>query len=276
MIQRAVDNPFMAAPADVLAIQQRFGNRAVQQLVADRSISGPIAPTHAIQRAEDTATGIAKQKAIGRYTRKVGNVFNKWKKLKPEGRANEIGKHVNAELKKADSYPCDITLKDLGTTSGEFNFQTWALDLGEAALSNNDPTEAEMADMADTVYHEARHSEQWYRIARVRAGEGKTADEIASGLFIPAKVAKKAAKNPLKPSSGMFTTKKGRERQQAKIAEGKDWEKSIYGAGATHRNEVLGDIQNRYAEYKALPEEKDAWAVGGAVTTAFKNRKKKK
>jgi hypothetical protein len=58
--------------------------------------------------------------------------------------------------------------------------------------------------------------------------------------------------------------------QDQSIAEAKAWYKSIYGKGAKHRNAVLSDINNRYAEYRALAEEADAWKVGGAVTAKFK------
>jgi hypothetical protein len=39
---------------------------------------------------------------------------------------------------------------------------------------------------------------------------------------------------------------------------------------AAHRGEVLGDIDNRYDDYRALAEEVDAWNVGGRVAAAFK------
>ena len=43
---------------------------------------------------------------------------------------------------------------------------------------------------------------------------------------------------------------------------------SVYGKGAKgggYRNDVLDDIGNRYDEYRALPEEQDAWNTGDSL-----------
>jgi hypothetical protein len=109
------------------------------------------------------------------------------------------------------------------------------------------------------VYHEARHSEQWFRMARNRAGLGATAADIASVMSIPQWVADLAVLNPI------------RECNPAEF-EAEQWYQSIYGADAAHRNAVLGDIDNRYDEYRALPEESDAWGTGSDVTNEYTNR----
>lgn len=45
---------------------------------------------------------------------------------------------------------------------------------------------------------------------------------------------------------------------------------SVYGAGAAERNAILGDTTGtRYEEYRALPEEADAWRVGGKVVNLW-------
>jgi len=109
--------------------------------------------------------------------------------------------------------------------------------------------------MADTVYHEARHAEQWYRMAQMRAGQGRTAAQIATEMGIPARIAAVAAGAPL-----------ARGSMDALIADG--WYQSVYGSGSAHRERVLGPT-GTYDEYMNLPEESDAWRVGGAVTEAY-------
>ncbi len=131
-------------------------------------------------------------------------------------------------------------------------------------------TDDDVATMADKVYHESRHAEQWFRIARLKAGEAPapTAAALAGSLFIPQAIAKAALARPLKPLTALqkaFHSKKYAERHQTKMDEAADWHQSVYGANSANRNAVLGDIQNRYAEYRALSEEVDAWAVGGSA-----------
>ena len=43
----------------------------------------------------------------------------------------------------------------------------------------------------------------------------------------------------------------------------------MYGEGAAHRNETLGDVQGNYSEYRNLPEESDAWSTGDAVSDEY-------
>ncbi|MFD1044751.1 ATP-binding cassette domain-containing protein, partial [Kibdelosporangium lantanae] len=44
-----------------------------------------------------------------------------------------------------------------------------------------------VVDLANTVYHEARHTEQWFMIARYLSGQGYSAAGIASTMGIPAR-----------------------------------------------------------------------------------------
>ncbi len=47
--------------------------------------------------------------------------------------------------------------------------------------------------------------------------------------------------------------------------EAEQWNHSVYGDGAQHRQDVLGDIDNRHDDYRILPEEADAWGVEPSV-----------
>lgn len=169
--------------------------------------------------------------------------------------------------------PCNIRLANLGGSSGQFDFTTWTLDIDTTILNKDAVSDDEANDLVDTIYHEARHSEQWFRMACLRAGEGRTESQIATELFIPANIAKEAANHPLKPLSKFsqfFLTKEQNKLHDKKIREAKEWYKSVYGDDAQHRNDVLNDIDNRYQEYRDLSEEVDAWDVGGKAGEAFK------
>ena len=98
--------------------------------------------------------------------------------------------------------------------------------------------------IADTIWHEMRHSEQYFRIARMRAALStkKTAAEIAKelkdGMSIPADVALAAAGAPLKAVKGNETL----------LAEAKDWESITLGFHSTYKDHITAWVlENRSA-----------------------------
>jgi hypothetical protein len=107
----------------------------------------------------------------------------------------------------------------------------WTITINTAKFSGrvgvakvSDLTQDEVGEVVDTIYHEARHSEQYFLIARKQAGEGKTAPEIETGMSIPADVAAEAVKDPLS----------GKELP----GEVKQWEAIAIGKYATYKGEA--------------------------------------
>jgi hypothetical protein len=235
--------------------------------------------TPVIQR-DHTDTGLKKEGAIGDFASKVkarvtgkknplGSI-KQWATLDAAAKIAKVAKYVNVELKKTH-VPEVGSRPDASKTfdNAEFDFQTWQLSIGSQGL-DAPMSDDQVAEMADTVYHESRHAEQWFRIARLKAGEdpAPTAAELAGSLYIPQGIATAALARPLKPLTKVqkaFHSKKYAERHQTKMDEAASWHHSIYGAGGAHRGAVLGDIANRNAEYRALSEEVDAWGVGGSA-----------
>jgi hypothetical protein len=196
---------------------------------------------------------------------------------------------VNAELTIANVPNCDPKISDAAGNLGQFDFETWSLDIGKPDFEKADPTPAEKADMADTIYHESRHAEQWYRMAQFQASQGKSAQKITDDTDIPKKITDKAFADPLKKGS-----------MDALIARG--WNESVYGSKADYRDKVLKELADsgkaqekaqanfdkkptpanqekldaakaRRAKalvaYYDLPEENDANRIGGRVTKAY-------
>ncbi len=219
-------------------------------------------------------------------------VLDVWRDLTPEQRAAKLVTLVNTHLKKAGVPPVTPVTEETGLDAGSFDFELWQMVIGLKALSEAQPDVKQARDVVDTIYHEARHAEQWFRMAQLRAtqlrrGSGKAADDrlvarIVAEMTIPPHIAEKAVKAPLPPGS-----------MQALIAQG--WFDSVYGAGRAHRKRTLDEleaagkalakaralakkhptpaneaalerarIRNREANaaYKNLPEENDAWATG--------------
>lgn len=218
-------------------------------------------------------------------------VVNEWATLATaEARRNKLVELVNERLDVAKVPPVSPAFDPNANNLGSFNFPTWAMRLGREALDKPSLTEAEARDLADTVYHEARHTEQWFRMAQLRAVQGLSAPGIATELGIPPNIAQLAKDAPLKKGS-----------MQALIAQG--WWDSVYGAaGSAHRDAVLTELnragtaltkaQERFDKnptpanqaaldaaiarrgkairgHEDLPEENDSWATGPAAAAGI-------
>lgn len=145
-----------------------------------------------------------------------------------------------------------------GGSLARFIFQDWVVALDPPRF---DPAAADWATpeqqaaLLGTVYHESRHSEQWYRMARYLAGLGYTADQIHAAPYGMATIAAQAAADyPILESSQEAT-------------EAAAWYESVYGSGAAHRRAAYaaGD----FAQLRALPEEMDAHDTRGTVVEEF-------
>jgi hypothetical protein len=201
-------------------------------------------------------SGLAEEEEVEAFAGAArGVIEGDWATQTTEERADALIAAVNARLDAAGVPQVTRVIQDLGGDAGRFAFSLWAIRLDQATLESETFTDAQAADLADTVYHEARHAEQWYRMAQMLAGEGKTAAEIATEMGIPNRIAAEAVGDPLAPGS-----------MEALIADG--WYQSVYGTGRAHRRRVLGPT-GTFEEYQNLPEESDAWRVGGRVTAAY-------
>jgi hypothetical protein len=146
-----------------------------------------------------------------------------------------------------------------GGNMGAFYFTTWKLMFG-GALVVTDRTSDIFIEMVDTVYHESRHCEQWFRIAQALAAgtikrplmmtvaipaKGDSAS-IATFMAIELRIAQKAVENA---------------KLQVALSLVQEWFRSIYGSGSKPRENRLAD-NDRYEDYRKLPEEQDAWPQG--------------
>ncbi len=212
-----------------------------------------------IQRVD---TGIAKGKALSKYVTEIYSLKPKWKGLDANSRAEALGKAANARLKDASVEKCSINVKAFsGGTNGQFDFTTWTIDINQKLVSKDDVTDAELSDVADTMYHEARHAEQWFRIARWLAGTKKmTAAEISADMSIPEAVAKKACASGLKESSKTgkkFMGKAAIAEEAQMLSEAAAWHQNIYGTGGTERNDTLNNLDPTGSAYRGAKKDYD-------------------
>jgi hypothetical protein len=166
---------------------------------------------------------------------------------------------INEQLNTEGVPLVSHTTASLGEGNASFAFGTWQMELDAASLEpaqTENFSQEQMATMLQVMYHEGRHAEQWFRMARMRAGLGEDAAALNSAMGIPDWVAALAVADPILECN-----------TETNEAEG--WNESVYGDGSQHRNDVLNDTQNRYDEYRALPEESDAWGVEPAVQQEY-------
>lgn len=211
-------------------------------------------------------SGIASQESSSQYVDEAYGIQNSC--MSAEDRVNALTEAANRQLEAQGVPPLTPSLEAGSGNLGQLNFQNWSLGASQEAYAPEvaeSVTPEQAADAANTIYHEARHGEQWYRMAQLQAGLGKSPEEIAEEMQIPLAVAQSAAANPILESN---------EAEH----EAEKWHESVYGANSTHREEVLnnedseaGVCRGRYDDYRQLPEEADAWQAGGQVTQQYLN-----
>lgn len=204
-------------------------------------------------------TGIQEPGNIEQYVREVWGEANSC--MNPNDRAAAVVAHVNEQLQTAGVPAVGWRFNAAHGTGAVFAFRDWHMELGESPYSMDvadNATPDQQAWQVSAVYHEARHAEQWFRMARERIGLGATAEQVAHVTGIPVEIAQWAAQSPI-------------TQCDASQYEAEEWYQSVYGAGHDHRQQTLHDVQGHYQDYRNLPEEHDAWATGDAVTQQYQN-----
>jgi hypothetical protein len=200
-------------------------------------------------------TGIASCNDVLPYTQAVQQFNNVC--MAPADRAQAMVGAANTALGNEGVPANTLDATGANGNAGQFAFQNWKMKVDPTAFDDSkmlDPATA--ADAANTVYHESRHTEQWYNMAQMRAGMGDSAAQLSSTMGIPANIAQQAAANPMLACNA--------QEYQAE----QDYN-SVYGAGAAHRGQVLTQQPMNQAQYCALPEEADAWRTGAEVTYSY-------
>lgn len=205
-------------------------------------------------------TGIYDPSNIEQYVRDTWGDANSC--MSPNDRAQAVVDDVNRQLANEGIPQVGWRFNSAHGTGAVFSFNDWHMELGETPYSMDiadNATPEQQAWQVSSVYHEARHAEQWYRMARERIGLGATPEQVVQVMQIPDWVALAAAADPI-------------TQCDASQYEAEQWYHSVYGDGAGHRNDTLNDVQNNYDEYRNLPEESDAWRTGDAVTEEFQRQ----
>ena len=186
------------------------------------------------KRPTDRPTGMAAMDQ-GEFLATAKQVETGWSGLSPPARAGALIQRVNQYLQAAGVPPIDFELKKSDADShGSFSESTWSITLNEDAFTAPSADPEAMAQLADTVFHEARHAEQFFRIARMLAAFGYSVGEIRHKMILNDPIAAIAAiaahANPMALDlNGLSTV----------FMETLEWYQSLYGARAALRRETI-------------------------------------
>jgi hypothetical protein len=168
-------------------------------------------------------------------------VIDRWQQLSVDQRIAELIRLVNTHLSNAKVPTVTPDPQDT-LNDGVFHFPAWTMIIGKQAMAVEQPDLAAAKDLVDTFYHEARHAEQWFRIAQLRclqrrrsnpkATDDEIARAVATELGIPRNIADEAVKPPPFALGSM----------DALIAQG--WFDSVYGTGSSRREQILTELNN--------------------------------
>lgn len=246
------------SPEDILLLQKSLGNEAVMRLIADREgpqtrhdgiqqtkgeridtdqetmgVNTPVAISSQLPRAglvQRLSMDLAATSSIRHFARRAHTFW----KDNPDKELKKLSDYLITHANRKLHYPC--THIYAAGSSGSFRKSTWEIRLNPDEFSHrsgvtkvSDLTKDEVADIADTVYHEARHAQQYFRIAQVKAGEGKTASKIKREVGIPSAVAEKAKEMPLR---------RARPSHRKLIEEARDWEPFTTGKYVGYKKEI--------------------------------------
>jgi len=289
-------------------MQRTAGNRAVQRLLAGRAAAtAPPIRDHAngvsIQRS---GTGLAAAGAVDQFATNVKAPIAAWDSYGAdvEKRQRALFEPATKQLEALGAPRITSILQDprmvAESTFAAFMPATWMVLINPSGLQAN-ATDEEKARVAGAIYHEIRHAEQFYRIARMLAGEG--AEQELSALGLRSDVVAQARKNPLPrpqsaPKKGVLESE---EKYQSRVgdyqqgaeqrrehAEAKAWheatiryrdmtikkdetEKEYYAAKATQATDperykaAWLQYRQAYKLYQSTAVEADAWAAGGMI-----------
>ena len=201
----------------------------------------------------DTGFGLADPANMAEFCADFAKLQNDWPSLTPAERRQRLESIMNKQLGKS-GMPNQSVVGSASHAPGnaQYDFTSGTLEVSQAQLNSPTLSGNSARQLANATWHEGRHAEQWWHMARQQAGNGQSAAQIASGMSIPNSMANAAAANPLTGTS-----------PQSNLASA-SWD-SVYGARGNYRNQVLNNIQPRYSEYRALPEEQDAWNTGDSL-----------
>ena len=233
--------------------------------------------------------GLADKESVGAYVKGGKGIQATWATFATaDERATAYGEAANERLAAIGVPAMTIVVND-SDEAGDFDFEPWTMGIGRKPFASATISDKDAADLSATAYHEARHAEQWFSMARLLAGKGRSAARIATDMVIPPGIAAQATTKPLKPGSmealiaqGWFDSVYGGNREarrvilegavaafKARNAAKKAFEQDPSEANRAKLERAEAAFKKANATYENLAEEADAFRVGNDVTDTY-------
>lgn len=238
-VERSIDEVGAAATL-------RLSGKSADELIAIVGAEGRLAealrlvPTGKIA----TATGVASEEALARAGKAANVLADDWAKLETvEARVSWLEARLNEELVKAGAPPIRVVPGPTGGAMGSLQFNPYQYEVGiPVGYFLNARTAEQIATLTALAYHEARHAEQWFLVARRLAYMGRPEAEIVTRTGLSEKIVKDAMARPLADG--------------AEAAAADKWLASFATKdGARLRDVAYRDMEAAEAAYKAAKKE---------------------
>jgi hypothetical protein len=199
------------------------------------------------------------QKIADQFANSLKQLQTNWQNMTIPERTAALKSIINKTLNSAGLPTCDVRSLQLGRTSGQFDREYWRITVDSDLLNQPKLSNKDVIELGQKLYHEARHSEQFYRIAQMLAsqppnGQKRTPQEIVNELGVPLSVAQRATQSvkstPLSP---------------AQLQAANAWYQSMYGTGRNYRSQVFNQLDTTALAYQKAQN---------AYDTALVNAKK--
>jgi hypothetical protein len=183
-----------------LQLQRTVGNHATRQLLQAQ----PKAPA-SIQRQTDF--GLATSQNVNSFVSQVqpfkDDPVNQTKSF--EALALHACQVVNGELLKLGVPEVKYSTEAISAGSAaEFRYWHWKMIVNSAVyqgrsgpLKIGQLKQKQVSELVGSVYHEARHAEQHFKVGQYLAGKGKSETLIMLEAEIPSEIAKRAKAKPM-------------------------------------------------------------------------------
>ncbi|MDP9765284.1 hypothetical protein [Deinococcus enclensis] len=173
-------------------------------------------------------SGLAKPTQVAAYATNAEDLIARWNAIGGyDGRRKALYALLEQQMKAAGVLMPKLVLSRMeDSLLGVYSGKEHSITINSGFLTKANTEQEDIRILLQTLYHEARHAEQNFAIARLMHGTGMTSAAVYTQTGMNMKLVQAAAKKPLRPDT-----------PEGIVAN--EWYQSKYGAFAAQRNKDL-------------------------------------
>jgi hypothetical protein len=145
--------------------------------------------------------GMADQQQIDDFAKKSKAMQKDWPQLSPADRAQRMKDLIDAQAAKNGFPPPELKTVPLPPRKeGRFIPGDWKIEINRALVNKPSLSNDDTAKIGEVLYHETRHAEQRFLVARRQADEGLDVETMARSLGLKKNIMAVAQHDPLTAS----------------------------------------------------------------------------